>query len=555
MKFLRLINIKIKNNERGQAMLLIALAFIGLVAFIGLAIDAGILFAHLGHLRRGVDAAALSAANQIRQGYATPADLQNAVTSSAEQLILLNLPANSAGDLDVIVETCETAGHSIPDCGTGERKLARVQASLDVSLAFMPIVGFYEVKLNADAISEAASVDLVLVIDNSTSMAYDAGCHNGTDDDGENDGADDCEPEQYGWPGSPGPSTDPSWDLPDDYYRDTRVCNPLNKCQPFEKVREAAKILVNNMFEDYDQIALVTFNKHAGRITPVGSEGTVNEAPLHEADKHLTLDIDDAIAALDAMQVYPDIDSEVCEGWAPNPKACMRTNHSAGLMVAAREFEVYGYAREEAVKVVVLLSDGLSNAAYAMGNAPWDPPSPIAPVPFDNWFCPEAYWPSVEGRRPDGHAAPFCTDGDGGVGYDGVHNLTIGEDPDNMTRRMADYLACLPGDQEACGAGSGLGTVIFTIGLGDGVINFSSPLGTVPSETVGEDLLRYIARVGFDGDPELTPNSPCWVGDEFTGGPAPSGTSCGNYYYAPEGDDLIQIFEEIADRIFTRLTH
>ena len=98
MKILNLIRKKTRDGERGQAMLLIALAFIGLVAFIGLAIDAGILFAHIGHLRRGVDAAALSAANQIRQGY-SEAELETIVKTSAEELVLLNLPAGSPGEL------------------------------------------------------------------------------------------------------------------------------------------------------------------------------------------------------------------------------------------------------------------------------------------------------------------------------------------------------------------------------------------------------------------------------------------------------------------------
>jgi len=44
-------------RERGQALILLALAFIGLAAFIGLTVDAGILFTNVGHLRRAVDAA------------------------------------------------------------------------------------------------------------------------------------------------------------------------------------------------------------------------------------------------------------------------------------------------------------------------------------------------------------------------------------------------------------------------------------------------------------------------------------------------------------------
>src|SRR3989304_874659 len=55
-------------SERGQALVLIALAFIGLAAFVGLTVDAGILFRYIGHLRRATDAASLAAANQFREG-------------------------------------------------------------------------------------------------------------------------------------------------------------------------------------------------------------------------------------------------------------------------------------------------------------------------------------------------------------------------------------------------------------------------------------------------------------------------------------------------------
>jgi hypothetical protein len=34
----------------------------------------------------------------------------------------------------------------------------------------------------------------------------------------------------------------------------------------------------------------------------------------------------------------------------------------------------------------------------------------------------------------------------------------------------------------------------------------------------------------------------------------PSGVQCGNYYFAPSGNDLLRIFLEIAGRIFTRIS-
>jgi hypothetical protein len=89
--------------------------------------------------------------------------------------------------------------------------------------------------------------------------------------------------------------------------------------------------------------------------------------------------------------------------------------------------------------------------------------------------------------------------------------------------------------------------VIFTIGLGTAVTDYVK--GGQPD--AGEQLLRYIANVGNDGNPDPAPSSdPC-------AGPPPYaiGTSCGNYYYAPEGADLQKVFEAIASRIFTRINH
>ena len=123
---------------------------------------------------------------------------------------------------------------------------------------------------------------------------------------------------------------------------------------------------------------------------------------------------------------------------------------------------------------------------------------------------------------------------------------------------MADLVACPtkydPADPEFdnwCrdslnyGAGEGgQNALIFTIGLGPLVINTN--LG---DPDAGEQLLRYAAGVGADGKP-----NPLFGGslDDCNG--IGNGISCGNYYFAPTGAQLVQIFEDIASRIFTRLT-
>jgi len=76
--------------------------------------------------------------------------------------------------------------------------------------------------------------------------------------------------------------------------------------------------------------------------------------------------------------------------------------------------------------------------------------------------------------------------------------------------------------------------------LGEDIILYAIGLGAASN---GEALLRYMANVGDDG---LRANDPC-------AGAAPL-TNCGNYYYAPSAAYLDQIFENIATRIFTKIS-
>jgi hypothetical protein len=82
---------------------------------------------------------------------------------------------------------------------------------------------------------------------------------------------------------------------------------------------------------------------------------------------------------------------------------------------------------------------------------------------------------------------------------------------------------------------SGNDIAIYSIGLGDGV---GSGAGVI-----GENLLRYMAAVGDDGD---RTTNPCSL--------SPHRSDCGQYYYAPSGQELLPIFEDIATRIYTRIT-
>jgi hypothetical protein len=176
--------------------------------------------------------------------------------------------------------------------------------------------------------------------------------------------------------------------------------------------------------------------------------------------------------------------------------------------------------REEAVWITILLSDGAANAGVQSQGPP------------TVWICPSSTW-----------VAPFCRD----ASASSRHAIADADyDADDYAHDMADFVGC-PDPTEtqppACSttAPGGQGVVIFAIGLGDLVIN-----NAVGDPDTGEQLLRYVADAGDDGDSGSLPD-PC--------ASAATGDDCGNYYFSPTGAGLIQVFEAIASRIFTRITH
>ena len=497
--------------QRGQALILIAVAFVGLAAFIGLAVDAGILFTDIGHLRRAVDAASLSAANQFREGR-TAAEL----TASARQVLALN--EMNVGSTGVAVETCVTNPGDPQLCFTPPRKMVRVRADLPVNFAFLPIIGFTSVTIHANAISEAASIDIVLAIDSSESQAYDAGCGDAATDGNSDDDAwaeinlgsgtadgvadDGC---------SGGPARVGSFD--DDYMRDPNICNPHKQCRPFRDVQDAAVQLTTRLLPPYDRMSIVTFDRNAATPVTLGSAAAIDPVALQTQ-----------IMALDIYK-FPGCPGYTATG---DPSGCTSTNTSDGLKAAGNQFGAF--TREEAVWIVILLSDGGANAGTdSIGN--WICPGSLGAV---NWVEPFCRDPIAGNRHPVGDAA---------------------YDPDDAARDFGDWVGCLdsnspphPGSCAALAPGYGQGAVIFTIGLGDRVINNTTcdagVWGASCEPNFGEKLLRYIAAVGDDGNPLTDPCSATGVGAD-----------CGNYYYSPTGTGLLEVFEAIASRIFTRITH
>ena len=534
-------NLKKRNLESGQALVLLAAAFVGVAAFIGLTIDAGILFTNVGHLRRATDASSLAAANQFREGR-TPLELSN--------MAFEYLELNGISPSGVVAKICDldNPGSIYDDTslcsspGEPARKYVRVETTLEVHFAFLPIVGWQSTVIGADSVSEAASLDLVLALDVSPSMAYDL-CNDGIDND-EDGTIDDCasnDPADNTGPPNLGGIHNSESDvaqctanaaLPDDGPGENPAAAPdgdrEDDCHPFEEVRDAAKRLVDRMYFPYDRISIVTFAREAAvqlELQDTDSPAPCGVFPVPDPYTCVNTVIDNLDVELEPVPATH------CPGWAPDPSGCTSTNIGDGLRYAGGRFclddiIVNGDCdrvemREEAVWITILLSDGAANAAVV--NAP-----PLVP---GDWLCPNTTWA----------ASPYCRDDSASTRHASSSPVY---DADDYAHDMADFVGC-PNDTLpqpagcASAAPGGQGAVIFSIGLGDAVINNSAG-----DADAGEQLLRYLAAVGDDADPDTDPCSS-----------TSTGTNCGNYYFSPSGTGLIQVFEAIASRIFTRITH
>ncbi len=533
--------------QRGQAIVLIAMGFIMLLAFTGIVVDVARVFVVRGELRRAVDAAGLAATAQFKRG----ATADKIVKAAHELVVSHGIPTPS-----VTVETCSLGLPSVhnpdlcPDPGEPQRKLVRVVATAHVPMLFLGIVGVPAVEVAGTNISEAASVDAVLVLDNSESQAYSfdqlpepwrsncsqnkindmyACLNGGTLENGVVIPAGGCN----GVATAPDPN----------YPGLTRGI-----CQPFRKTKEAAIAFIQRLYQNYDRIGLITFNENAERLFPMGYQ------------------LVDALTAINNMDVYvpPSNASQpnptghvLCNSGTPaeDKWKCGSSNIGAGLIRAHDEFGLASPYRADSLWVTIVLVDGPANRTSAYGTIPWsDPQYGICPLSerTTRLKCRDA---DVNSRHKDSDPSQLY-------------------DSDDYARDFADVLGLDPDLYPSAGSA---GVLVYTIALGRNSVcltgNYTPPTGGAPAictspdpqygdPDAGEQLLRYVADVGDDGrldtgpclDPNNNRNNTTKIDPDGRGDDAALGIQCGNYYYAPDADGLERIFLEIAGRIFTRIS-
>ncbi len=441
---------KLRTADRGQAIILIALAMVGLVAFVGLMTDGGILLIEYGKLKRGIDSAAIAASQQFRRGF-TGADL----SAAARNFLILNESDSANINIYRCIDveppaspvsngTLHTDG-TIQDtdlCTTPRRKLVRVEATRTVQFGFLRVVGLNSWDISASSVGEAASIDLVLVIDTSTSMSYETG-------------------------GSP--------NSPDSALDDPSVCNysTTNPCQPLSDVKDVADQFMNTMYFPYDRVAVVT-------ITGQTASGTRDHVTvLQLSDSETTVRA--AIASLkvfeppacnwatspaspafgpclnyDAGGSFLGLDCPLFRDTG-DPSSCNSSNIGGALLRAAGEYGV-NPVRVDSLWITILLAGGPANATD----------SPSSSLLYG--FCPPATWSSPTN--------PYCRDADADTWR--TSTLDPDYDADDYARNQAEFVA---------NPVTGQGVTVFTIGLGNLIQN--APKGDADA---GEKLLEYIAE-------------------------------------------------------------
>ncbi len=227
-------------KTRGQVIVIFAVTLLAMLFFAGLAIDSGSLYVTYGQLRRSIDAAAVAAANDYKAegaGNVTPPIAR--MTAAALEVMKLHNLDETAMDLKVYV--CDRDGDRVrdadlatlepnfynqcPDTTTDSaRKLVWVDAELKAPLYFLSLLGFQSVPLRANAIAEAAPIDLVIVIDTSESMASETAGY------------------------VAGVAFDPAG------------CNSTNTCEPLASAKTAANGLIDTLYDGYDHVAIVHYD-------------------------------------------------------------------------------------------------------------------------------------------------------------------------------------------------------------------------------------------------------------------------------------------------------
>jgi len=587
-------SVYLRKRESGQSLIILALTFVAMLAFIGLVIDVGSLYVTYTQLKRAVDAAAVAAANNIKYPQASAEERKAKLTESARELLTLH---NLTDVSTLSVYVCDDAGIPsdfdtiCPDTMAGEmpRKLAWVQATQESPVYFLRLFGVESIPFTTSSVGEAATVDLVLVFDTSESMASDTDCS----DDGVCTSGYDAN------------NFDPA------------ACNAADDCYPMRQAKDAAKGLIGNLFSGYDQVAVVQYDYDASVVYTLNSDMSAATAAIssigvhNDASSQRTAwysktdpiygnmhvinpifpddrdgdgsDVDPACTdewigkpgeGTPGRDLWDDITGAPCDDdykldtydsdgdgdWSDenNSQASLNINISehnfegtsllstcigCGIRVGMEQLKQGG--RQSSLWVMIFLTDGLANLSDT--NRTYDE----IPSSFIYGFCGDdpspinSFWSNlcIDLNTTCTAVDPltgYCTNS-----YTDETRYCIDTDsdecpPDTTHTTTSRPYSVVDYARDMADAAALLESTNADEPLGEDIIVYTIAL---KAGVNGAPLLRYMANIGEDGS----------RGNDLCDG-VPANQNCGNYFYAYQGAYLDQIFESIAGRIFTKIS-
>ena len=230
-------------------------------------------------------------------------------------------------------------------------------------MLFLQLIGINNVQITGDNTSEAASVEAVLVLDNSESQGYDFASLPAAYSTCNQSNVNDTYACMNGGTLSngttvPGCNNEP---ITDAAHLAAYPGLTRGICQPFLKTKEAAYSFIKRLYEGYDRVAIVNFNMDASRLLPLTG--------------NLTAGGGSAIDTLNNMDVYvskPYADNGLIACNSSTPVAdqwkCGSSNIADGLIQANNVYaDTSNPPRQDALWVTLVLVDGAANRAPTPG--------------------------------------------------------------------------------------------------------------------------------------------------------------------------------------------
>ncbi len=179
--------------SRGQSFMIWAVAFLGLIGFVGFVVDTGLIYLHQIWLGQAVDAASLAAGYElpnIRAACARAVEYLEANGYAAGpdfsfQIVYPEWPdaPDPPGDpgmfmidsvSDNILDPDDCASVTFDAKHTSMHFEVEISASQQISLMFMHLLGFGNIRVEAPSLAERSFIyDIVLILDRSGSMRFD----------------------------------------------------------------------------------------------------------------------------------------------------------------------------------------------------------------------------------------------------------------------------------------------------------------------------------------------------------------------------------------------